>query len=126
MRGPLLSIDLSGPLFAREPGQTIHHNIRRMLEGIAEEGEETVKAAYPVVTGRGRAGVRGRVESLTGKQWALTAVISQTFVYPWPGGGPKQYRGGKTERRHGMFRRTAQALRASREVLGANLTEGLD
>lgn len=121
-----LTVDLSGPFFRRRPGDTLYRNIGRMLEGLAEEGERLVQSQYPIYTGAGRAGVRGRVHSLSGKRWAVSAVVSQTHVYPWPGGGQKQYRGGKTEARHHMFRDTARALRRSRAVLSANLTEGMN
>lgn len=126
MAAPKLTVDLSGPFFQRDPGKTLYANIGRMLEGLAEEGERLVQSRYPVFSGDGKAGVRGRVRSLTGKKWAVTAVISQTHVYPWPSGGAKQYRGGKTEARHHMFRDTARALRRSRAVLSANLTKGLE
>lgn len=121
-----LSIDLSGPLFTRDPKKTVRQNIRRMLEGLAQEGERTVQSQFPVYTGAGRAGVRGRVASLGGKPWHLNAVVSQTHVYDWPNGGSAQYRGGKLERRIGMFRRTASAMRRSRAVLGANLVRDLE
>jgi hypothetical protein len=123
---PSVTIDLSGPLFERDPKQLIRANIRRMLQGLAEQGEKAVQSLYPVHTGAGRAGVKGRVASLTGKPWFLSAVVSQTHVYPWPNGGQKKYRGGKTEAKHHMFRRTKTALGRSRAVLGANLTKGLD
>lgn len=121
-----LEVDLTGPFFQRDPRKTVRGNIRQMLEGVAEEGERTVKSASPVLTGAFRAGVKGRVRSLGGKRWELTAVVSQTHVYPWSGGGSKQYRGGKAEARYQPFKRTANALRRSRAVLAANLTEGLE
>lgn len=119
-------VDLSGPFFQRDPGKTLQQNIRKMLAGVALEGQTAVRANYPVETGRGRAGVVGRVQSLSGKPWMATAVVSQTFAYPWPNGGPKQYRGGKTEARYHMFRSATSDLRHSRAVLGANLTAGIE
>jgi hypothetical protein len=123
---PKLQVDLSGPLFSRDVKKTVRQNIRRMLEGLAEEGERLARSAWPVLTGAGRDHTEGRVRSLTGKPWFLTAVISAQHVYPWPNGGAKQYRGGKAERRVGMFRRTATAIRRSRAVISANLVEGLE
>jgi hypothetical protein len=122
-----LTVDLSGPFFQRDPKKTVRQNIRRMLEGLASEGEQMVQAQFGghIDTGEGVSGVRGRVSSLNGRPWALTAVISQTHVYDWPGSSG-QYRGGKLERKVGMFRKTASAMRSSRAVLGANLTKGLD
>lgn len=116
----------SGPFFVRDPGKTLYANLRRMLEAIAQEGETAVQARYPVYTGAGQAGVRGRAESLSGKRWATSAVISQTHVYPWPAAGARQYRGGKTEATHHMFRDVARGLRSSRAVLAANLTAGIE
>jgi hypothetical protein len=123
-----VSIDVSGPFFQRDPKKTVRQNIRRMLEGLAAEGERGVQSQFGghIVSGLGVTGVKGRVQSLSGKAWAMTAVISQQHVYPWPSGGSRQYRGGKLEARYGMFRRTASAMRRSRAVISANLTEGLD
>jgi hypothetical protein len=123
-----LTVELSGPFFQRDPKRTVRANIRRMLEGLAAEGERLVQSAFAgsIVSGKSQRGVRGRVQSLSGKPWALTAVVSQTDVKPWPGGGSKQYRGGKLEAQRHMFRRTAAAMRRSRAVLSANLTEGLN
>ena len=126
MVAPKVTVNLSGPFFQRDPGKTLYANIGRMLEGLAEEGERLVKSRYPVFTGAGQRGVVGRTRSLTGKRWAVSAVVSQTHVYPWTNGGSKQYRGGKTEARVHMFRDTARALRQSRAVLTANLTAGLE
>ena len=123
---PKVEIGLSGPFFERDPGKTVRGNIRQMLEGLAEEGEQAAKSLWPRgSTGRGRAGTRGRAESLAGKPWFLHAVVSATHIYPWPHGGPKQYRGGKVEAKVGMFRRTATAIRGSRQTL-SDLTLGLD
>lgn len=123
---PQVKVDLSGPFFQRDPSKTFAENIRHMLEGVAQEGERIASAAYPVYTGAGRSGVKGRVASLSGRKWYSAAVISETHVYDWPGGGSKQYRGGKTEARHHMFGQAASALRSSRAVLAANLTAGIE
>jgi hypothetical protein len=121
-----ITIDLSGPLFTADPSKTFRENVRRAMQGLAEEGEKSVRAIFPVGgTGHGQAGVRGRAESISGKPWYLTAVVSATHVYPWPGGGSKQYRGGKVEAQRGMFRKTASAMRSSGKILAADLTKGL-
>ena len=121
------TIDVSGPFFQRNPELTMEGNIRRMMAGIALEGEKAVKSAYPTgPTGAGRRGVKGRVKSLSGKPWMATAVISQTHVYKWPGAGPKEYRGGKTEARYHMWRAAYRSLARSRAVIVANLTAGLE
>lgn len=119
-------VEFSGPFFTKDIKKTFRQNARAMLDGMAREGEDAVKRESPVRTGAFRAGVRGRVASLGGKPWMLTAVISQTHVYRWPKGGQKQYRGGKLEARRHMFRRTASALRRSRAAAMADLTRGLN
>lgn len=127
-------IDLSGPFFTRDPRKTVKQNIRRLMEALAEEGERNVKGLMPQRTGETARGVVGRVENLRGKRWAATLVVSQTRVFPWVnkgargfvGRGEAEYRGGKLEARHHMFRKTASAMRRSRKILAANLTEGLE
>lgn len=122
------TISLSGPFFERDPAKTLSENIQTMLEAVAEEGERDVKAqaASHIYTGAFQAGVEGRVRSIAGKHWLRTAVVSQTHVYRWPNGGPKQYRGGKLEARYGMFKRTATRLRSSAAVNRAELTKGMN
>jgi len=119
------TIDLSGPFFTRDPRRTFRSNARAMLEAMAREGEQDVKVQFPVYTGAGQAGVRGRVAALSGRPWAVTMVVSQQHVYPWPGGGPKQYRGGRLEARKHMFRTTAGRLRRAKAINMAELVKGL-
>lgn len=132
------TIDLTGPFFERDPAKTVRQNIREMLGALAAEGERAVKAASPVgpgyegaPAGSFRAGVVGRVESLTGRPWALHAVISQQFAYPWGTrrGGQRadaQYRGGKLERKYHMFANVRRDISAARAVASANLSKGLE
>lgn len=119
-------VTATGPFFRGDPSKTYLGNVRRMLEEIAEEGEGLVKAQYPVLTWAGQSGVVGRVKSLSGRKWYQTAVISEQHVYPWPGGGAKQYRGGKTEARQHMFADATRSLRSSRAVRAANLAKGIE
>lgn len=120
-------VELTGPFFEHQPGLTLRGNIRKMMAAVAQEGQRAVQSLYPVgPTGAGRAGVVGRVASLSGKPWMASAVISQSHVYPWPGGGQAQYRGGKSEARHHMFRTVYRDLRSSKAVLAANLTQGIE
>lgn len=118
------SIDLSGPLFQRDPGLTLQENIRKMMDGVAAEGEAAVKANWTNSV-RGRGGVTGRTRSLSGRRWDYTAQIAPQFAYPWPGGGEKRYRGGRNKLRTRSFRATAYRLRSARAVIAANLTKGL-
>lgn len=75
----------SGPFFERDPKETVRQNIRDMLVALAAEAQEDVQSRFPVKTGAGRAGVVGRVQSMTGKPWYLNAVVSEQHVYPWAG-----------------------------------------
>lgn len=133
--------NLTGPLFERDPTKTVRANIRDMLEEVAAEGERVVRANSPVLTGAFQRGVVGRVESMSGKRWALHAVISEQHVYPWGSrrgatirSGRKavatsssaQYRGGKLERRLHMFANANRGLQSSRAAIGANLSKGLE
>ena len=122
------TIDLSGPFFQYDPRKRLSENIQTMLEAVAEEGEQDVRAqvaAAGYAGGNFYEGVTGRVRSIGGKHWLRTAVVSQTHVYPWPNGGQKQYRGGKLEARRGVFRKTKSRLNRSRAVNAAELTKGM-
>lgn len=124
---PVTTIDVSGPFFQGDPAKKLAANIQTMLEAVAKEGEADVKAqaAGHMYTGAFFRGIQGRVHSLGGKHWRVTAVVSQTHVYPWPNGGQAQYRGGKLEARYHMFRTTASRLRRSSAVNRAELTKGM-
>lgn len=121
------TIDLSGPFFESDPRKRLGENIRTMLDALAAEGEADVKAqaASHQRTGSFVKGVQGRTRARSGKRWYLTAVVSQTHVYAWPNGGPKQYRGGELEARYGFFRKTKARLNRSRAVNAAELTKGM-
>jgi hypothetical protein len=127
-------VDLSGPFFEPDADKRLGQNIRAMLQAVADEGEATVRDRSPRKSGAFAAGVMGRVASEKGRPWMLTAVISQTHIYPWRNKGQRgfvgrseaEYRGGKAEARYRMFRAVTYQLRASRAVLGANLTKGLE
>jgi hypothetical protein len=75
-----VQVETKGPFFEKDPRKTFRANARDMLKGIAEEGDDAVQAA--ITFGRGPEphhiadGVYGRVEALSGKPWALTAVVS--------------------------------------------------
>jgi hypothetical protein len=120
-----LKVDLTGPLFTRDVRKTVGQNIRRMLDGLADEGDRIVTGATPVLTGSMAHGIR-RTRVRMPKDGLYTVTIYASHVYPWPNGGSKEYRGGKAERRYGMFRRAKNALNRSRAVLAANLVEGLE
>lgn len=128
------TVDFSGPLFQPDATKRLRQNIRTMLQAVADEGDATVSARSPRRTGAFIEGIQGRVRSLNGKPWALTAVISATHIYPWRNKGARgfvgraqaEYRGGKLEARYRMFKGVTYQLRSARTVLAANLTEGLE
>lgn len=128
------TIDLTGPFFEKDPAKTVRQNVRVMMEAMAREAESDVKAQIPSKSGETARGIRGRVQSLAGKPWAVTMVVSQQRAFPWKhmgtrgfvGRGEAVYRGGKLEAKLHMFRRTAGRLRRSRAVNTAELTKGLN
>jgi hypothetical protein len=127
-------VQLTGPLFAPTADATLRQNIRGMLAAVAEEGADTVMQRSPVVTGDFVGGIVGRIKSEKGTPWFLTAVVSATHIYPWANKGQRgytgrseaQYRGGKVEGRYRMFKGVTYQLRASRAVMAANITKGLE
>lgn len=133
-RAVIQRIDFSGPFFTRDPRQTIKGNIRDMMDRLAEEGERDVQqqiqgraGSMPNYTGWTRDRVRGRTSSLSGKRWAVTAVVSMNTS----GMGARdairtQAAAASIERRFHPFRRTTSAMRRSRAVMAANLVRGLE
>ena len=72
------SVELAGPFFTVDVKKTFRANCRVMLNGIAAEGQAQVRAR--VHSGPAPVHIAdhiiGRTVSQTGKQWQLTAVIS--------------------------------------------------
>lgn len=130
----IAKVELSGPFFTKDPSKTLLENVQAMLEAVSREGETMARSLTPVRTGFTQSGIVGRVQSMTGKKWLMTSIISQQHVFPWAGHGARgfsgrgeaAYRGGKLEAKLHMFRQTAQALRSSRAVREANLAKGLE
>ena len=131
-----VQVDLSGPFFQRDPAATFGENVRRMLDGIAQEGERAIQAALGAGTGRAPISligdrvaqhVVGRTRSLSGKRWAMTAVVSVNNSGWSPRQGVALMAAASTlERRFHPFRKTASQLRSARAVLAANLTRGIE
>jgi hypothetical protein len=87
------SIEMTGPLFMPNADMTLRQNIRRMLQALADEG---VRMARANVSGHRRTGdfeggIEGRVRSLKGAPWWLTAVVSQTHIEPWAVRGSRSF-----------------------------------
>lgn len=128
------TIDLSGPFFERDPALTFRRNVRELMDQIAEAGESDVKAQlaqgqssrYPLGMGLGRVSVHvvGRTQSLAGKRWAVTAVVSPRTT------GLDAKRAIKVmaaaswlEESTGAFKRSASRIRKASKL--NNLTEGM-
>jgi hypothetical protein len=83
------SIELTGPFFTADPYSRMGQNIRRMLQGLADEGARVVRAN---INSRKMApGIIGRVTSLRGAPWWLTAVVSAQYIYPWKERGGRAF-----------------------------------
>lgn len=81
--GRSTAIVMSGAFFDRDPAETIGKNIRAMLGDLAADGERDVQSQLTPNHGRlsgALAGsIHGRVKSLTGNPWWLTAVVSSNL-----------------------------------------------
>lgn len=119
-----IHLDTSGPLFQPDRTKTVEENTRRLIQGLVEQGESMVKAGWTNSV-HGREGVTGRAYSLAGKPWKFVGTITPSYVYPWPSGSPKQYRGGKNKVRRRAFGAALARIRAARYELIADLTAGL-
>lgn len=132
MTGVRTEVELKGPFFTKDVRKTFRQNARVMLEAIAVEGEAAVKARAPYYTGRGgdpnahiRDHIRGRVKSLRGKPWALTAVVSSLFHFYNKQGGKHYGYGRKLERKSRFFRRGVATVRKQRRE-AERLLRGLE
>lgn len=132
------SIEYSGPFFEKDIRKTFRQNARDLVSAIAEDGEAMVKAdltpGHGRLTGDYAEAVQGRVKSLSGKKWALTAVVTSTRHLQMPG-----YRGygkfletgikGQRQTRfrgYWVYRRVANALKRGSKAARADLTKGLN
>ena len=127
-------VDFSGPFFQKDPRKTIRDNIRDMMGGLAKEAERDVQqqiagrsSSMRSYTGWTHDHVRGRTQSLVGKRWQVSAVVSMNTQ----GMGARdairtQAAAASIERRWHPFRRTASAIRRARAVMSANLTKGIE
>lgn len=134
LRGAIAQVELSGPFFTRDPRLTVRQNIRNMMDAVAAEMEQGVKAeleaksgSIPGWTGWTRDHVVGRTHSLAGKRWALTAVVSANTDGMGASDAIRtKAAASRLERRFHPFRKIAGRTRRARAVLAADLTRGLD
>lgn len=131
-RGASAKVTLSGPFFTQDVSRVFGDNLVSMLADAAAEMEGEVKDQFsahasqmPFYTGHSRSTVRGRVASLTGRQWHKHAVVSADTSDMDRGEAiaTKAAASGIEQRWH-PFRKVASAER--RAVKAANLTRGLE
>lgn len=132
------SIKYSGPFFEKDVRKTFRSNARDLVAAIAEDGERMVRddltPGHGRVTGRYADAVEGRARSLSGKKWALTAVVSSTRHLQMPnfrGFGTFLETGlrGKVQtafRGYWIYKRVANALRRGSKAARADLVKGLN
>lgn len=130
-------VDLTGPFFTVDPGETMLHNLQRMMEGIASEGATAAKANLSAGSGS-RALVRvthdrvadhviGRTTSLSGRQWVSAAVV-QVSNHGMDATASRSLMAAASYLEgtgHGI-RRVATQVRRARAVLSANLSAGME
>ena len=124
------TISTKGPFFAHDPALTFRANADRLMAAVAAEGEADVRAQVESgVASPSRhfaPGVVGRTHRLDGAPFKQPgAVVSQTYVYPWRSGAPRQYRGGKLEARLHAFRRTKARVGRVKRLNQAELLKGI-
>lgn len=130
------TIDLSGPFFRSDPRRTFRQNIRVLMARVAEEGEADVKAQLrqgegaraPIFALGDRVSDHaiGRVTSLVGKRWAVSAVISvNNSGFTKKQGISLMAAASSVEKRTHAFRRTTTRLRKARAVNAAELLRGI-
>lgn len=131
------TIDKTGPFFRSVPSKTFLENVRVMLEAVAKEGEQDAEAQLRV----GQAGrelityggdrvsqhVVGRVTSIAGRKWGLSAVISVNNSHLNRAQGISlMAAASEIEGRLHVFRRTTSRLRSAKAINLAELTKGLN
>lgn len=130
------TIDLSGPFFKVDPVKTFRANVQTLMEAVAKEGEGDVKAQLragngsrkPIAALGGHVSdhVVGRVRSLSGKRWQVTAVVSvNNSGLTAKGGISLMAAASEVERQTKAFRRTTARLRKARALNTAELLKGL-
>lgn len=130
-------ISLDGPFFSKDPGKTFRQNIRLLTAAIAAEAEADIRQQMRVGEGQ-RAPMRGitpdrtaghvvgRVTSVRGRPWAVTAVASINNSRLSPAQGIRLMAAAATvERRVHAFRRTTSRMRRAKALNQAELLKGL-
>lgn len=132
------NISKTGPFFTKDPAKTFRQNIRVMMDALAAEGEADVRgqlqagegSRYPlgggIRPGRVSAHVKGRTHALTGKRWAVSAVVSVNASGLNARQAIKlQAAGSVVEAETHAFRRTRGRIARARAVNRAELLKGI-
>jgi len=132
------SMVLTGPFFTKDPKLTFRQNARVMLAAIADEGEADVKVQMeagesgrkPISTrvtpNRVAGHVVGRVKGMSGKPWAVTAVVSvNNSGFTKAQGKALMAAASRVEGEVHAFRKTTNRLKRSRKINAAELLKGL-
>ena len=132
------TIDTKGPFFRSDPARTFRQNVRTMMRAVADEGEADVKAQlkagessrYPlgggIKPGRVSGHVVGRVASLSGKPWAVSAAVSvNNSGFSAKQGIKLMAAASYLESNIHAFRKTKNRVGRSRKVNEAELLKGL-
>jgi len=132
----ITSIHYDGPFFTKDPRKTFRQNIRTMMRAIAEEAQQDIETQMRHNQGR-RAPIAelgdhvsshvvGRVKSLRGKPWQVTAVISVNNTGFTPAQGISlMAAASEVESQTGAVKRTTSRIRKSRKVNAAELLKGI-
>lgn len=138
-------VEYSGPLFEKDLTRTLRENMRKLVLTMAQDGAALAKQEFSNsfrghgdrVAGGYAEAIEGRAQSLRGKPWALTSVVSSTRHLQMPGyKGYGQFletgiRGGKwgvqtSFSGYWVYRRVGNAVRRSSRIARADLTKGLN
>ena len=138
-RSVTTKIEFIGPFFARDPAKTFHENVKDFMDRVAALGEAEAQSRYHINQGarqpvghgvlpaRVSAHVVGRTQSLSGKRWAVTAVVG---VRPSAGASKEEAiatmaAASRIEGREHVMRRTTTGLKRIRAQLLGDLLKGL-
>jgi hypothetical protein len=132
------TIDKTGPFFTHDPVKTFRSNIRTMMAAVAAEGEADVSAQMRATEGgrqpisnnvqpnRVGRNVVGRVTSLRGKPWAVTAVVSVNNTgFSQAQGVALMAAAARVEAVTGAFRKTTSRVKSTRRVNVDELLKGI-
>jgi hypothetical protein len=136
-KGVVTTIKMDGPFFTKDPAKTFRQNVRVMMDAIAAEGEADVRAQLragqaqrAVVTGTGGRvadDAVGRTTSVSGKRWAVTAVVSANRAgLPRAQAISLRAAASVIEGRLHPFRKTKNRIGRSRKTNMSELLKGLE